>query len=56
MFRPRRDGDFATVAVTIEGHTALVPPGASAAAAVLVAGFSGIRETPAEGSARALFA
>jgi len=53
MFRPRRDGDFATVAVTVEGRTVLVPAGASAAAAVLVAGFSSIRETPAEGSARA---
>ena len=53
MFRPRLEGDPATIAVVVEGRTILVPPGASAAAAVLVAGFRSIRETPVEGSERA---
>src|ERR1700720_4638798 len=48
MFRRRPDADPATIAVIVEGRTALVPPGASAAAAVLVAGFRHIRETPVE--------
>src|ERR1700730_7014497 len=48
MFRRRPDADPATIAVIVEGRTALVPPGASAAAAVLVAGFRHIRETPGE--------
>jgi predicted molibdopterin-dependent oxidoreductase YjgC len=52
MFRRRPDADPATIAVIVEGRTALVPPGASAAAAVLVAGFRHIRETPVEGRER----
>ena len=37
----------------MEGRTLLVPAGASAAAAVLVAGLRNIRETPVEASERA---
>jgi len=37
----------------LEGRTVRVPFGASAAAAVLVAGFRSIRETPVGGSERA---
>jgi D-hydroxyproline dehydrogenase subunit gamma len=53
MFRPRPDGDRATIAVIVEGRTISVPAGASAAAAVLVAGFRSIRETPVGGGERA---
>ena len=53
MFRPRSDTPAATIAVEVEGRTVLVPEGASAAAAVLVAGLRSIRETPVEGSERA---
>jgi hypothetical protein len=53
MFRPRSEGRLPTVAVTVEGRTIVVPAGASAAAAVLAAGFDSIRETPGEGSERA---
>jgi hypothetical protein len=53
MFRPRPEGDPATIAVIVEGRTIFVPAGASAAAAVLVAGLRSIRETPVEGSERA---
>jgi len=53
MFRRRPDADPATIAVIVEGRTAVVPLGASAAAAVLVAGFRHIRETPVEGRDRA---
>ena len=53
MFRPRLDGPAATVLVVLEGRTVRVPFGASAAAAVLVAGFRSIRETPVDGSERA---
>ena len=52
MFRRRSDADPATIAVIVEGRTALVPRGASAAAAVLVAGFRSIRKTPVEGRER----
>jgi len=52
MFRRRPDADPATIAVIVEGRTALMPSGASAAAAVLVAGFRHIRETPVEGRER----
>ena len=38
MFRPRPEGDAATIAVIVEGRTIFVPAGASAVAAVLVAG------------------
>ena len=53
MFRPRLEGDPATIAVAVEGRTILVPAGSSAAAAVLVAGFRSIRETPVGGLERA---
>jgi hypothetical protein len=57
MFRQRPDGPAATIApriaVEVEGRTVLVPEGASAAAAVLVAGLPSIRETPVERSGRA---
>jgi D-hydroxyproline dehydrogenase subunit gamma len=57
MFRPRPDGlsgsPGATIAVEVEGQAVLVPPGASAAAAVLAAGLSSIRDTPIGGAERA---
>ena len=53
MFRPRPDGPRPTVALTVEGRTVMVPAGASAAAAVLAAGFDSIRETPVDGCERA---
>jgi hypothetical protein len=46
MFRKRPDSSAATVVVTVEGSDLRVPEGASAAAAVLLAGFASIRETP----------
>ena len=52
MFRKRPDSRAATVAVAVEGHTVLVPEGASAAAAFLVAGLRGIRSTPVGGVER----
>ena len=53
MFRLRPDGDPATIAVVVEGRRVHVPAGASAAAAVLIAGFRSIRESPVKGSERA---
>ena len=58
MFRPRPDAEgtrpaVATIAVEVEGRSVLVPSGASAAAAVLLAGLPNIRETPVTGSPRA---
>ncbi len=53
MFRRRPDGRAATVAVTVEGREVLVPAGASAAAAVLLAGLHTIRATPVNGTPRA---
>ena len=47
--RRRPDADPAAIAVIVEGRTAVVPPGASAAAAALVSGFRNVRETPVEG-------
>jgi len=41
------------VPVTVEGRDIRVPEGASAAAAVLLAGFASIRETPVTGAPRA---
>ena len=52
MFRPRPDGLAARIAVEVEGRTVLVPAGASAAAAVLLAGLPSIRETPVTGRGR----
>lgn len=43
----------APVAVIVEGRLVRLPVGASAAAAVLAAGFSSIRETPITGAERA---
>ncbi|HEV2335663.1 MAG TPA: (2Fe-2S)-binding protein [Stellaceae bacterium] len=55
MFRPRPDSRHATICVEVEGRLVRVPAGASAAAAVLIAGLSSIRETPLPtGQARGL--
>jgi hypothetical protein len=53
VFRPRPEGAPAPVAVIVEGRLVHVPVGASAAAAVLAAGFLSIRETPVTGAERA---
>lgn len=53
MFRLRPDAAPTAVAVEIEGHTVRVPQGASAAAAVLLAGLSSIRDTAVGGGERA---
>ena len=57
MFRLRPDAAPAPgaieVAVEVEGRTIRVPQGASAAAAVLLAGLSAIRDTAIGGGARA---
>jgi len=53
MFRPRPDAPAATIAVEVEGQAVTVPSGASAAAALLLAGLATIRETPVSGSGRA---
>ncbi len=52
MFRTRPDARPATIAVFVEDATVLVPEGASAAAAVLLAGHAAIRETAVTGSPR----
>ncbi len=52
MFRLRPESGAATIAVKVEGTIVHVPAGASAAAAVLAAGFCSIRETPVTGAAR----
>jgi hypothetical protein len=53
MFRKRPESTVATVPVTVEGRDIRVPERASAAAAVLLAGFASIRETPVTGAPRA---
>ena len=53
MFRRRPDSPAATIAVEVEGRAVQVPRGASAAAAVLLAGLSSIRDTPVAGAERA---
>jgi predicted molibdopterin-dependent oxidoreductase YjgC len=53
MFRKRPDAPGPTVIVTVEGREVRVPEGASAAAAVLLAGFGSIRETGVSGALRA---
>jgi predicted molibdopterin-dependent oxidoreductase YjgC len=53
MFRPRPDSSRATVPVEVEGRIVSVPEGASAAAAVLIAGIGSIRDTAIGGGARA---
>ena len=55
MFRPRPESPAATVPVEVEGRTILVPQGASAAAAVLLAGLASIRDTPVGGNQRASY-
>ena len=52
MFVPRPEARTATAQVCVEGRAVLVPEGASAAAAVLLAGIPAIRETPVKGSPR----
>jgi hypothetical protein len=53
MFRLRPDGDLAaTIPVEVEGRLVRVPAGASAAAAVLLAGLASLRETPVGGRPR----
>jgi D-hydroxyproline dehydrogenase subunit gamma len=52
MFRARPEARPATIPVVVEGVEVLVPEGTSAAAAVLLAGLSAIRETPVSGSPR----
>jgi hypothetical protein len=49
MFRPRAEERRPTVVVTVEDRRIAVPVGASAAAAVLAAGFDSIRETAGGG-------
>jgi predicted molibdopterin-dependent oxidoreductase YjgC len=51
MFRMRPEA-YATVRVTVGGETVLVPEGASAAAAMLLAGLGAARETPVSGGRR----
>ena len=53
MFRSRREPGAGAVAVLVEGQRILVPAGASAAAAFLVAGLAGVRESPVDGAPRA---
>lgn len=53
MFRLRPDGPPPTVAVAVEGHIVMVPPGASAAAAVLLAGLPSIRDSAVDDGKRA---
>ena len=52
MFRARPESTRAAVPVTVEGREIRVPEGASAAAAVLLAGFASIRETAVSGARR----
>ena len=53
MFRRRPDAPAPSVEVIVEGRQVRVPPGASAAAAVLLAGLPSIRETAVSGAERA---
>jgi hypothetical protein len=53
MFRPRPDNPAALIAVEVEGRTVHVPAGASAAAAVLLAGLPSIRDSAVGEGARA---
>ncbi len=52
MFRRLPDARPATIAVDVEGRTVMVPEGASAAAAVLLAGIPSVRTTAVSGSER----
>jgi hypothetical protein len=53
MFRRQPDSAASTVPVTVEGREIAVPDGASAAAAMLLAGFAAIRDTAVTGTPRA---
>ena len=53
MFRKRLDAGRPTVPVTVEGREVRLPEGASAAAAMLLAGLASTRETPVTGASRA---
>ena len=53
MFRLRPDAAPATVQVAVEGRAVRVPQGASAAAAVLLAGLASIRDTAVPAGERA---
>ena len=53
MFRLRPEAPTASIVVEVEGRTIRVPEGASAAAAVLLAGLASLRDTPVTGGARA---
>ena len=53
MFRLRPEAPAGSIAVEVEGRTVRVLEGASAAAAVLLAGLASLRDTPVTGSARA---
>jgi 2Fe-2S iron-sulfur cluster protein len=52
MFHRRPDSRPATIAVDVEGRTVMVPEGASAAAAVLLAGLPSLRTTAVSGGER----
>ncbi len=52
MFRPRPDARPATVTVLVEDTEVTVPAGASAAAALLLAGLVAMRETAVSGTPR----
>ncbi|MDB5369325.1 MAG: sarcosine oxidase subunit alpha [Roseomonas sp.] len=52
MFAQRPDSRPATVEVFVSDTALLVPEGASAAAAVMLAGLPAIRETPVSGAPR----
>ena len=52
MFRARPEARAATVAVFVDGRALLVPAGASAAVAVLLAGLEAIRTTAVSGAGR----
>jgi len=52
MFRLRPDARPATVTVFVEGSGVTVPEGASAAAAMLLAGLVAVRETAVSGAPR----
>ncbi|GGJ42841.1 (2Fe-2S)-binding protein [Neoroseomonas lacus] len=52
MYAQRPEARPATVEVLVDGQTVRVPAGASAAAAVLVAGLPALRSTPIGGAPR----
>lgn len=52
MFRPRPEARPAAVSVLVEGRAVAVPEGASAAAAMLLAGLIATRESAVSGAPR----